>query len=93
MKKFNLNDKVKVKLTPLGVDIFYHQFDDLNKTITARGCKPIKNNMPQIDGNGYTEFQLWHFIELYGNHIGIAKENVISDLSLYIDEKDLEAVE
>lgn len=93
MKKFNLNDKVKVKLTPLGVDIFYHQFDDLNKTIITRGCKPLKNNMPQIDENGYTEFQLWRFIELYGNYIGIAKENVISDLSIYIDEKDLEAVE
>lgn len=93
MKKFNLNDKVKVKLTPLGVDIFYHQFDDLNKIITAKGCKPLKNNMPQIDQDGYTEFQLRRFIELYGNHIGMAKENVISDLSLYIDEKNLEAVE
>ena len=31
MKKLNMNSTIKVKLTPFGTDIFYHQFDELNK--------------------------------------------------------------
>lgn len=89
MMKLNINDIVKVKLTPQGVDIFYHQFDELNKYIKSRGGKPLEPLMPRIDKDGFTEFQLWYFIELYGNHIGMAKKNVISDICLYIDDNDL----
>lgn len=93
MKKFIINDMVKVKLTPHGVDIFYHQFDELNKQIVAHGGKPLEPMMPRIDNDGFTEFQLWHFIQLYGAHIGMCKEDVVSDISIYIDDKDLKAVE
>jgi len=31
MKKLNMNSMIKVKLTPFGADIFYHQYDELNK--------------------------------------------------------------
>ena len=93
MKKLNMNCRVKVKLTPLGADIFYHQFDEINKIIEKNGGKRLENMMPQIDKNGYTEFQLWQFIELYGEHIGMARPNVVSDISLYIDDEDLEAVD
>ena len=39
--------------------------------------------MPQIDKDGFTEFQLWDFIQIYGKYIGMAKENVIVDLNIY----------
>lgn len=93
MKKLNMNDRIKVKLTPHGVDVFYHQFDKTNKRIISCGGKPLEPLMPQIDKDGYTEFQLWFFIELYGNHIGITKENVIADICLYIEDEYLRAVE
>lgn len=93
MKKINLNDIVKVRLTPHGVDIYYNRFDGLNESLKRRGLKPIKNSLPEVDKNGYTRFQLWDFINIYGEYIGLAKENVITDLCLYIDEKDLEEVE
>lgn len=89
MKKLNLNDSVKVKLTPLGADIYYHQFDDVNEQIASRGGKRIEPHMPQVDKDGYTKFQLWHFIEMYGEHLGIGKPNVISDMNFYISEDDL----
>ena len=66
--KINLNETIKVKLTPLGAEIYYKQFDELNKQYGREICKP---QMPQIDKDGYTEFQLWNFIELYGQHIGM----------------------
>ena len=77
--KINLNEMVKVKLTPLGAEIYYKQFDELNKECGREICKP---QMPKIDKDGYTEFQLWHFIELYGEHIGMCKPNVIEPLDI-----------
>ena len=79
MQKINLNEIIKVKLTPYGAEIYYKQFDEVNKRHGREICKPI---MPQIDKDGYTEFQLWHFMELYGAHIGMCKPNVIEPLDI-----------
>ena len=78
--KINLNDRVKIKLTPLGVEIYYHQYDELNKQIKERGGKQLEPRMPEIDKDGYTKFTLWNFMELYGEHIGMCKPNVIAPL-------------
>lgn len=93
MKKINLNDIVKVKLTPHGADIYYNRLSGLNVLLKREGIKPIENRLPEVDKNGYTKFQLWDFINIYGKYIGLTKENVITDLCLYIDEKDFEEVE
>lgn len=81
MQKINLNDTIKVKLTPYGAEIYYKQFDKLNKQYEKEICKPC---MPMIDKDGYTKFQLWHFIELYGEHIGICKPNVIDPIDIIV---------
>ena len=78
-QKINLNETIKAKLTPYGAEIYYKQFDELNKQYGRQICKP---QMPRIDKDGYTEFQLWHFVELYGQHIGICKPNVIEPLDI-----------
>ena len=79
IQKINLNETIKVKLTPYGAEIYYKQFDELNKQRGREICKP---KMPRIDKDGYTEFQLWHFMELYGAHIGMCKQNVIKPLDI-----------
>ena len=79
IQKINMNEIIKVKLTPYGAEIYYKQFDELNKQCGREICKP---QMPRIDKDGYTEFQLWHFIELYGEHIGMCKPNVIEPLDI-----------
>ena len=83
--KINLNETIKVKLTPYGAEIYYKQFDEVNKQRGREICKP---HMPRIDKDGYTEFQLWHFIELYGQHIGICKPNVIEPLEIVYCRND-----
>lgn len=65
----NINDKVKVKLTELGKHIYLHQFDGLNEQITRNGGKPIVPNLPKTDADGYTTFQLWNLMEIYGPHM------------------------
>lgn len=84
--RINLNDRIKVKLTPLGAEIYYHQYDEVNKRIKENDGTELEPIMPQIDKDGYTEFQLWHFIELYGKHIGMCKPNVIELLDIVIAE-------
>ena len=79
IQKINLNETIKAKLTPYGAEIYYKQFDEVNKQCGREICKP---HMPRIDKDGYTEFQLWHFIELYGQHIGMCKPNVIEPLDI-----------
>lgn len=93
MKKFNLNDYVKVKLTPRGVDIYFHRYDDTNEYILSHGGKPLERRMPRIDKDGFTEFQLWEFIQLYGNYIGPCNESVTTDIFLYLKDDDLKNVQ
>lgn len=83
----NLNETVKVKLTNFGKEIFYHQYDFLNERC---GKEVIKPSFPKTDEDGYTSFQLWGFIELYGAHIGIGKKNVIEPLEIVYEESGAE---
>ena len=91
MKKISLNDYIKVKLTDRGKDIYFHRNDDLVAEYPFLRGK-LKARFPKVDENGFTEFQLWDFIQLYGSHIYMGAENVIEDLRIYIEEKDLEDV-
>lgn len=75
--RINLNETIKVKLTDWGKEIYYHQYDRINQIAGSDICKP---KFPKEDENGYTEFQLWRFMELYGEHMGMNKPNVIKPL-------------
>lgn len=88
--KINLNQLVKFKLTDYGKDIYFHQYDELNNHIKIKGYKPIKPSMPKVDKDGFSTMQLWYFMELYGEHMGMAKPNIIEPLNLIftITEED-----
>ena len=77
--RINLNEPIKVKLTDWGKEIYYHQYDRTNQIAGREICKP---KFPKEDENGYTEFQLWCFMELYGEYIGMALPNVIEPLEI-----------
>ena len=78
--RINLNEHVKVKLTDHGKDIYYHRYDKLAEMWPRNKC--FEPHYPKVDEDGYTEFQLWEFIELYGPYIGMAKKNVIEPLEI-----------
>lgn len=87
MKSLNLNSIIKVKLTPKGVDIFYHYYNEIGKKLNL---EPL---MPKIDKDGYTEFPLWKFIDLYGKYFPMGiQEYPIQDLRIYIEDQDLDEV-
>ena len=77
--RINLNELIKVKLTDWGKEIYYHQYDRTNQIAGREICKP---RFPKEDENGYTEFQLWYFMELYGKHMGMTLPNIIEPLEI-----------
>ena len=77
--RINLNESIKVKLTDWGKEIYYHQYDRLNQIAGREVCKP---SFPKEDENGCVEFQLWYFMELYGEYMGMAMPNVINPLEI-----------
>ena len=85
--RLNLNDGIKVKLTEHGKDIYYHQYDQINTAFGREVCKP---GYPKVDEDGYTTFQLWCFMELYGVHMGITLPNVIDPLDIVFDAPTIE---
>lgn len=84
--KLNLNDRVKVKLTPFGAEIYYNRYDFLKSSIRAIGGVCTEPKMPKIDEDGYTEMTMWQFIELYGKDIGKINREVINPLDIIIAE-------
>lgn len=88
MKTFNINNIIKVRLTDHGKDIFYHQHDEFNRRY-GNGKEIIKPHYPDVDEDGFTIFQLWHFMEIYGPYISITAPNFIEHNNIYIYEKDL----
>lgn len=83
--KININECVKVKLTDYGKEIFYHQYDNLNK---AFGKEIIKPSYPTVDNDGYTSFQLWYFMNLYGRYIDMGVQNVIEPLEIVFESAE-----
>lgn len=80
--RLNLNDEIKVKLTEHGKDIYYHQYEQLNTAFGREICKP---SYPKVDEDGYTTFNLWCFMELYGAHLDMGLPNIIEPLDIIFD--------
>ena len=60
--RFNVNHKVKVKLTEIGHKIHRADFDQL-------GMKSITYQPPQEDKRGWSEWQMWELMRLFGPHL------------------------
>ena len=82
----NLNQKMKVKLSDFGKDVYYHQYDEVNEKIKSLGGKPIVPTMPKVDAEGYTTFQMWQFMNLYGEHMTMGATQVLETLDVIIVE-------
>ena len=66
---FNLNDHVKVKLTPKG----YRILEDLHRE-TFQGRPEFKYKKPNEDSDGWSKWQLWYLVRCFGKHIFMACE-------------------
>lgn len=77
--RINLNERIKVKLTDYGKEIYYHRLDDVFR---QTGLSVFKPEFPKTDEEGYTTFQFWDFIHIYGNYIDMGLPAVIKPLEI-----------
>ena len=73
----NINDEIKVKLTALGEDI-------LNKDVAETLSTLKKIDLPgyapyHTDNEGYTKFQLWDFMRIFGRYFWNGCPPIIED--------------
>jgi len=74
MKKFNINDDVKVKLNEEGLKVWK---------------KANFYNELQKDENGYYTFQFWDFMNIFGEHIYLGSNCLFENNSLFFNEENL----
>ena len=85
-RRWNLNDRIKVKLTGVGVKVHFDHFNAVNKISRKEIIKP-EHCMPKIDEHGYTEYQLWDFMNIFGEHMHMGAPNVIDPIELTLVER------
>ena len=85
---FNLNHNVRVKLTELG----YQRLADLHNSYIGQIPKweerKSEDYRSQADEDGYTRFQMWSFMDKFGDVTGLCKPSYY-DLEILIDTKDI----
>lgn len=93
MKKFNINYTIKVKLTPFGEEVYSHRLDYLNAILINKGIKPIEPTQLKKDSDGFAEFQLWDFMNIFGEHFRMGQKNILESNNIYFDRYQPEEVD
>lgn len=87
--KFNLNDRVLVKLNNLG----YQRLADLHNQYVGRiptyDYRTSEYYAEKADKDGYTNFQFWSFMQDFGEVIGLAKPTYF-DLNIIFNTTELQ---
>jgi len=73
--KFNINDEVRVRLTDIGREIYFHKNDKMNERIHCFKGKPFPQKFPEEDADGWYTTQLWELMKLFGRHINMGSKN------------------
>lgn len=89
MKGFNINDYVYVKLTDLGREVYRKRNDGLLSKDTT-----IKLDIPEdkdVNSNGYSSFQMWSLMDIFGKHMYLGCENVFETEIIFKEQSFYEA--
>lgn len=60
---FNINDKIRVKLTLFGYQIYKEHAESFDQY----GCN--MSRIPPIDNDGWWEEQCWSIMSIFGKHL------------------------
>ena len=63
----NINYDIKAKLTDYGVDILKARHKQLIEVSQGAYNQPF--TLPSTDENGYSTFQMWIFMQIFGPHL------------------------
>lgn len=65
-RKFNVNEKVRVRLTDLGRRVLREEWDELRRVHPLVG-----KHTPPKEKDGWSEWQMWQLINHFGAHTGL----------------------
>ena len=88
---FNINDFIKVKLTEHGKNVYEHSNDETIRKAMVDG-KIIRYLLPpelKYDENGYTRFQFWQFMNIFGKEIWNGSEAILESNLILMDPNDV----
>ena len=89
MKKFNMNNFVKVKLSSKGAEVKNMLNSNTNKFFESRGIKDIKKlKVNYVEGDIY-ESQLWELMKTFGPALSVGSESPFIDCEICFSDKDL----
>ena len=77
MIEYNLDKTVYVRLNNIGRDIYKNYIQNLNSNLSTE---------PEIDENGYTKFQLWDLIHIFGEYIDLGLPTPFDKNCIYVKE-------
>ena len=86
-KTFNINEIVKVKLTQKGKLIYLEHQIEMQKRFNRDGIKIEVPLNIEVDSEGFSSFQLWRFMEIFGSHMYCGAEPIIEGPILYLPEE------
>lgn len=87
MFTYNINDKIKVKLTERGKAILENEVANTMNMLKILNFSDDYFPYPE-DEDGYTEFQLWDFIRIFGSYFHVGYLPVIEENEIiFIDER------
>lgn len=84
MKNFNINNYVRIKLTPLGMKILKEKHKELRKYDKGVG----KFVPSEQDEDGYCSMQLWQVMAIFGAYMN-AYDDAPFNMDIRIDDKYL----
>jgi len=83
--KININDYVKIKLTDYGKEVLKETKEEFltsfNKRYNTKHTVDSFFEKIEYDKEGYTKFQLWHLMEIFGDYMYNGADNVF-DLNI-----------
>lgn len=92
MKSLNVNAVVEVRLTASGREIINRRHEEFLNSITEKARERWKNFTPaEANEDGYSTFQLWNLMNIFGPYIDMAVEPPFETIIL-IEEGELRDV-
>lgn len=77
MIEYNLNKTVYVRLNNIGKDIYKNYIQNLNCNLYTE---------LEVDENGFTKFQLWDLIHIFGKYIDLGLPTPFDKNCIYFKE-------
>ena len=82
----NINYNIKAKLNDYGVEILKARHRQLVESSQGAYNQPF--TLPSTDGKGYSIFQLWTFMQIFGPHLHLSSEMPFEVDIIIPDRKD-----